>query len=223
MNWDEGQFILVDKPRGWTSFDVVKKVRNRIKAKIGHAGTLDPLATGLLILATGKFTKRIDEVQGQDKWYEGIISIGKTTPSYDLETEFDSETPFDKVTAEEIEKARIALTGPLSQIPPAYSAVKIDGERAYKKARRKEEVKMRPREITIHAFEITKVELPDIHFRINCTKGTYIRSMAYDFGNLLGVGGYLKELKRTAIGEFVLKDAYDLEDFLNKYSPDASH
>jgi tRNA pseudouridine55 synthase len=223
MNWDEGQFILVDKPRGWTSFDVVKKVRNRIKAKIGHAGTLDPLATGLLILATGKFTKRIDEVQGQDKWYEGIISIGKTTPSYDLETEFDSETPFDKVTAEEIEKARIALTGPLSQIPPAYSAVKIDGERAYKKARRKEEVKMRPREITIHAFEITKVELPDIHFRINCTKGTYIRSMAYDFGNLLGVGGYLKELKRTAIGEFVLKDAYDLEDFLNKYSLDASH
>jgi tRNA pseudouridine55 synthase len=222
MNWDEGQFILIDKPKGWTSFDVVKKIRNRIKAKIGHAGTLDPLATGLLILATGKFTKRIDEVQGQDKWYEGIIAIGKTTPSYDLETEFDSEASIKKVSSEDIEKARQALTGPLAQIPPAHSAVRIDGERAYKKARRREEVKMRPRHITVHSFEVTKVDLPDVHFRIHCTKGTYIRSMAHDFGQLLGVGGYLKELKRTAIGDFTVEEAYDLEEFLTANSANAT-
>lgn len=223
MNWDEGQFILIDKPKEWTSFDVVKKVRNRIKAKIGHAGTLDPLATGLLILATGKFTKRIDEVQGQDKWYEGVIGIGKTTPSYDLETEFDSETAIDHITADQLEAARAALTGAIVQIPPAHSAVRIDGERAYKKARRREEVKMRPRHIEIHAFEIVKVDLPDVHFRIHCSKGTYIRSMAFDFGKLLGVGGYLKELKRTAIGDFKLSDAWSLDEFLNRYSSDATH
>jgi tRNA pseudouridine55 synthase len=214
MNWDEGQFILIDKPKDWTSFDVVKKVRNHIKAKIGHAGTLDPLATGLLILATGKFTKRIDEVQGQDKWYEGIISIGKTTPSYDLETEFDSELDISAITAADLEMARLQLVGPLAQIPPAHSAVKIDGERAYKKARRREEVKMQPRHITIHSFEFTTISLPDVHFRIHCTKGTYIRSMAHDFGQLLGVGGYLKELRRTAIGDFSVVDAHQMETFL---------
>ena len=223
MNWDDGQFILIDKPKGWTSFDVVKKIRNRIKAKIGHAGTLDPLATGLLILATGKFTKRIDEVQGQDKWYEGIIEIGKTTPSYDLETEFDSDTPIDDITKENLVAARDQLTGSIVQLPPSHSAVRIDGERAYKKARRREEVKMRPRNIEIHAFEITKVDLPDVYFRIHCSKGTYIRSMAFDFGKILGVGGYLKELRRTAIGDFQVDDAYKMDDFLTKYSSDATN
>ena len=223
MNWDDGQFILIDKPKGWTSFDVVKKIRNRIKAKIGHAGTLDPLATGLLILATGKFTKRIDEVQGQDKWYEGIIEIGKTTPSYDLETEFDSDTPIDDITKENLVAARDQLTGSIVQLPPSHSAVRIDGERAYKKARRREEVKMRPRNIEIHAFEITKVDLPDVYFRIHCSKGTYIRSMAFDFGKILGVGGYLKELRRTAIGDFQVADAYNMDDFLTKYSSDATN
>ena len=223
MNWDDGQFILIDKPKGWTSFDVVKKIRNRIKAKIGHAGTLDPLATGILILATGKFTKRIDEVQGLSKWYEGIIEIGKTTPSYDLETEFDSETAIDHITTENLEAARDRLSGSIVQLPPSHSAVRIDGERAYKKARRREEVKMRPRNIEIHAFEITKVDLPDVYFRIHCSKGTYIRSMAFDFGKILGVGGYLKELRRTAIGDFQVDDAYKMDDFLTKYSSDATN
>jgi len=215
MNWDDGQFILIDKPQGWTSFDVVKKIRNHVKAKIGHAGTLDPLATGLLILATGKFTKRIDEVQGQDKWYEGIIQIGKTTPSFDLETAFDSETDISSVTLADIERVRKQLTGVLAQVPPSHSAVRIDGERAYKKARRSEEVIMQPRHVVIHTFEITDVEGADIHFRIHCTKGTYIRSMAHDFGKLLGVGGYLKLLRRTAIGDFNVADAQSIDQFLS--------
>lgn len=214
MNWDEGQFILIDKPQGWTSFDVVKKIRNHVKAKIGHAGTLDPLATGLLILATGKFTKQIDEVQGQDKWYEGIIQIGKTTPSYDLETAFDSETDSSQIKDADIEHARKQLEGPLAQIPPAHSAVQIDGVRAYKKARRKEEVLLQPRQVTVHMFEIMQVEGTDVHFRIHCSKGTYIRSIAHDFGKLLGVGAYLKYLRRTAIGDFRVADARSIEQFL---------
>jgi len=214
MNWDEGQFILIDKPQGWTSFDVVKKIRNHVKAKIGHAGTLDPLATGLLILATGKFTKRIDEVQGQDKRYEGIIEIGKTTPSYDLETPFDSETDSSRITLDDLEDARKQLMGTVAQIPPAHSAVQIDGVRAYKKARRKEEVVLQPRQVTIHAFEITRVDGSDVYFKIHCSKGTYIRSIAHDFGKLLGVGGYLKLLRRTAIGEFSVADAQTIDQFL---------
>lgn len=223
MNWAEGQFILIDKPQGWTSFDVVGKLRNHLKAKIGHAGTLDPLATGLLILATGKFTKRIDEVQGLDKWYEGIIEIGKTTPSYDLETEFDSEADISGVSPNDLEEARASLTGSLTQYPPAHSAVRIDGVRAYKMARKNQEVAMKSRGVTVHSFEITKVELPEVHFRIHCSKGTYIRSMAHDFGQKLGVGAYLKYLRRTRIGTFSIEDAYDLDTFLKTHHRDASH
>lgn len=223
MNWDEGQFILMDKPKTWTSFDVVGKLRYHLKmlmghkVKVGHAGTLDPLATGLLILATGKFTKKIDEVQKKDKGYEGIIAIGKTTPSYDLETEFDSEADFSRVCLEEIEKARNKLMGKIEQLPPIYSAVKIEGVRAYKKARKNEEVKVRARWVTVHSFELIKLKLPDVHFKIACSKGTYIRSLADDFGKLLGVGAYLKELRRTAIGDFNVSDAYTIESFMGKY------
>lgn len=223
MNWSEGQFILIDKPKTWTSFDVVAKLRNHLKSitgqkiKVGHAGTLDPLATGLLILATGKFTKKIEEAQGQDKVYEGIFEIGKTTPSYDLETAFDSELDYSSITIEDIEKAKSQLTGEITQLPPTHSAVKIDGVRAYKKARKNEEVKMRPRQVMIDSFEVTKVGLPEVHFRIACSKGTYIRSMANDFGKLLGVGAYLKELRRTGIGEFNVNDAQTIESFIQKY------
>ncbi len=217
MNWAEGQFILVDKPKNWTSFDVVKKVRNHIQAKIGHAGTLDPLATGLLILATGKFTKKIDEVQGQDKVYEGTFEIGKTTPSFDLETEFDSENSISHLTLADVEKVIPTFTGEITQFPPAHSAVRIDGERAYKKARKNQEVKLRPRQVTVHSFEVLESTLPEINFRIHCTKGTYIRSIANDLGIALGVGAYLKALTRTAIGDFKLEDAYNLEAFLEKF------
>ena len=220
MSWADGQFILIDKPKTWTSFDVVAKLRNHLKQvtgekmKVGHAGTLDPLATGLLILATGKFTKKIEEVQGQDKVYEGIIEIGKTTPSYDLETEFDSEADFSSVTQADIEEAITKLTGEIEQFPPAHSAVKVDGVRAYKKARKNEEVKMRLRQVTVHSFKLLKGKLPEVHFQIACSKGTYIRSMANDFGKILGVGAYLKELRRTQIGDFNVSDALTVESFL---------
>lgn len=218
MNWTEGQFILIDKPSEWSSFDVVKKIRNRLKVKVGHAGTLDPLATGLLILATGKFTKRIEEVQGMDKSYEGIIELGKTTPSFDLETEFDSEQSTDTLTERDvlsvIEKS---FKGRIEQYPPKHSAVKVGGVRAYKKARRQENVEVRPRQVTINDFKIKKFQNPEIHFQIACSKGTYIRSIANDLGKELGVGGYLKELRRISIGQFLVDDAWDLNDFLAKY------
>jgi len=220
MSWADGQFILIDKPKTWTSFDVVAKLRNHLKQvtgekiKVGHAGTLDPLATGLLILATGKFTKKIEEVQGQDKVYEGIIEIGKTTPSYDLETEFDSEANFSSITQTDIKEAITKLTGEIQQFPPAHSAVKVEGVRAYKKARKNEEVKMRLRQVTVHSFKLLNGKLPEVHFQIACSKGTYIRSMANDFGKILGVGAYLKELRRTQIGDFNVSDALTVESFL---------
>ncbi|MCP4457458.1 MAG: tRNA pseudouridine(55) synthase TruB [Cytophagales bacterium] len=223
MNWGEGQFILIDKPKTWTSFDVVAKIRNHLKGitgqkiKVGHAGTLDPLATGLLILASGKFTKKIDEIQSQNKVYEGVIEIGKTTPSYDLETEVDSEVDVSTVTTAAIEQAKCQLTGEIEQFPPTYSAVRIDGVRAYKKARKKEEIKMRPREVTVYSFDLMKKELPEIHFRIACSKGTYIRSIANDFGKLLGVGAYLKELRRTEIGDFKSSEAFTIESFIETH------
>lgn len=214
--YQEGQLLLIDKPYKWTSFDVVKKLRYALKVKkIGHAGTLDPLATGLLLIGTGKWTKKLEQLQGQDKSYEGIIEIGKTTPSYDLETKFDSEANIGHLTDADLEAARLKLSGPIEQVPPAHSAVKIDGERAYKKARRNEEVKMKVRNVQIHRFEIQSC-LPEINFQIDCTKGTYIRSMAHDFGKHLGVGGYLKSLRRTRIGEHHVDQAKTVDQFLKE-------
>ncbi|MAE84304.1 MAG: tRNA pseudouridine(55) synthase TruB [Flammeovirgaceae bacterium] len=220
--YTEGKILLIDKPLTWTSFDVVKKLRYALKVKkIGHAGTLDPLATGLLLIGTGKFTKKLNELQGLDKEYEGVITIGKITPSYDLETEFENETSIDHLTEEDLINATKKLTGPLDQIPPAHSAVRINGERAYKKARKNEEVKIDPRKIIIHEFALTKIEGADVHFRIACSKGTYIRSMARDFGELLGVGGHLSALRRTKIGDFSVDDADQLDDFINQIKQDA--
>ncbi len=217
--YEEGRLLLINKPVDWTSFDVVKKLRYALKVKkIGHAGTLDPLATGLLIIGTGKFTKKLNELQGLDKTYEGIIEIGRTTPSYDLETEFDSETDWSHISSSDLEEARSAFIGTITQIPPAHSAVKVGGERAYKKARKNKEVKLEPRTLTINDFEIDFSTLPEVKFKVSCSKGTYIRSLAHDFGQKLGVGAYLKKLVRTSVGEYQLSDAVDLQDFILQHN-----
>ncbi|WAC14489.1 tRNA pseudouridine(55) synthase TruB [Dyadobacter pollutisoli] len=214
---DEGEVILIDKPLTWTSFDVANKLKRACKfKKIGHAGTLDPLATGLLILCTGKKTKQIDSYQAQEKEYTGTMVLGKTTPSIDLETEFDAEYPTDHVTPEVLEEARLKLVGNIEQVPPIYSAVRVDGERLYKKARRGEEVEIKKRNVTVSLFEIDATNFPSIDFRIICSKGTYIRSMVRDFGQLAGSGAYMSALCRTRIGAFELKNAWDLTDFIHQ-------
>ncbi|MCE7064841.1 tRNA pseudouridine(55) synthase TruB [Dyadobacter sp. CY326] len=214
---DEGEVILIDKPLTWTSFDVANKLKRACKfKKIGHAGTLDPLATGLLILCTGKKTKQIDSYQAQEKEYTGTLILGKTTPSIDLETAFDAEFPTTHITPEILEKARVALTGSILQTPPIYSALRVDGERLYKKARRGEEVEIKKRSVEISLFEINAKHFPAIDFRIICSKGTYIRSMVRDFGQLAGSGAYMSALCRTRIGEFELKNAWNLTDFIHQ-------
>ncbi len=214
-DFSEGAVICIDKPYRWTSFDVVKKLRYQLKIKkIGHAGTLDPLATGLLILCTGKMTKQIDQYQSMEKEYEGVLVLGKTTPSIDLETEIENEKPIDQLTPDLLEKARLRFLGNIQQVPPAHSAIRIQGERAYKMARKGKAVKMEPRTVQIEAFDLTKIELPEVHFRVVCSKGTYIRSLVRDFGNQLAVGAYLSELRRTRIGAFHVKEADHIEDFL---------
>lgn len=211
-----GKTLLIDKPLEWTSFDIVKKIRNTIRIKkVGHAGTLDPLATGLLIVCTGKHTKKIEEYQGQEKEYTGIIQLGKTTPSYDLETEFDNEKSASHIKLEEIEEViKENFTGAISQRPPIFSAIKIGGERLYNKARRNESVEIKPRDVSVSEFTVLKFENPDVHFRIRCSKGTYIRSLANDLGQKIGCGGYLKSLRRTKIGDFSVEDAYDIDSFV---------
>ena len=205
---EEGSLLLINKPENWTSFDVVNKLRHLLKIKkIGHAGTLDPLAKGLLIIGIGKYTKKLESLQGLDKVYEGIIEIGKTTPSFDLETPFDSVSDYRSVTPQEIMLAVETLTGELDQIPPLFSAIKVNGQRAYKSARKNEKMLLKSRKIKVYKFEIIQLVLPEIHFRIACSKGTYIRSLAQDLGEKLGVGGYLKELVRTQVGEYKLENA----------------
>jgi tRNA pseudouridine55 synthase len=204
--------LLINKPLEWTSFDVVNKLRKKLLIKkIGHAGTLDPLATGLLILCTGKMTKRIDEFQAREKEYTGAFVIGRTTPSHDLETEVSEPVNTDHITKEMILQAAQKFTGIIQQIPPAHSAIKVDGKRAYALARKGKDVVLKSREVLVSTFEITAIAKPKIHFRIVCSKGTYIRSLARDFGNELGTGAYLAELCRTRIGEFKLADAQELD------------
>ncbi len=216
-----GTALLVNKPKDWTSFDVVNKIRYKIrqklgikKIKVGHAGTLDPMATGLLIICTGKFTKRIDEFQGMDKAYSGTIKLGETTPSYDAETEVDQTFPIEHISPELIEEKRHDYIGALQQYPPMYSAIKVDGQPLYKKARKGIVVEVKPRPVTIHKFDIVRNELPLLDFEAECSKGTYIRSLAYDFGKSLGSGGHLVALCRTSIGEYLLEDAWELEKLI---------
>ncbi len=215
-DFESGAVLLLNKPLRWTSFDVVNYIRKVMKVKVGHAGTLDPLATGLLILCTGKFTKKIDEYQAQEKEYTGIIRLGSTTPSFDLETAIDASYAIEHLTPELVIAAAQSLTGTLQQIPPAHSAKRVDGERAYLKARRGEMVEVKPREVTVSEFEITLLEqhegAVDAHFRIVCSKGTYIRSLARDLGLALSSGGHLIKLERTRIGDFQLDQAHTIED-----------
>ena len=212
-----GELLLVDKPVGWTSFDVVGKLRNSfkpLKLKVGHAGTLDPLATGLLIICTGKMTKQIDTFQAEEKEYTGTMILGATTPSYDMETEPDTQFDISHITEEQIKANCRQFTGDIQQYPPAHSAIKIDGERLYEKARRGEDVELRLRSVTITEFEITRIELPEIDFRVVCSKGTYIRSLVHDFGKALNNGAYLSKLRRTRSGNYKVADAWEVMELV---------
>lgn len=220
-DFQNGQILLIDKPLKWSSFQAVNKLKYLLKNhydlpkkfKIGHAGTLDPLATGLLIICTGKFTKTITEIQAQEKEYTGTITIGATTPSYDLETEINATFPTNHITKELIQETTKQFLGEIDQKPPVFSAIKKDGKRLYEHARAGEEVEIKARKTTIYEFEITKIDLPEIDFRIKCSKGTYIRSIAYDFGLALQSGGHLTALRRTKIGNYSVENAVTPEVF----------
>ena len=215
--FEEGQMLLVNKPLHWTSFDVIRKIRPLVKTnKVGHAGTLDPLATGLLIICTGKFTKTIQQYMSQPKEYTGTITLGATTPSFDLESSPQNQRPTSDLTFEKLHKTAEEFKGPQMQIPPAYSAIKKDGVRLYELARQGLVVSPAPRAITIYSFELTGIALPDISFRVSCSTGTYIRSLANDYGARLTCGGYLSSLCRTRIGGYMLKDALTVEELENK-------
>ncbi len=217
-DFTEGQLLLVNKPYNWTSFDVVGKIRNAfkpLKLKVGHAGTLDPLASGLLIICTGKMTKQIDTFQAQEKEYTGTMVLGETTPSYDMETEADQKFDISQITEHDIKAACQQFIGDIQQYPPAHSAIKIDGERLYEKARRGEEVELRLRNVTITEFEITDIALPEINFRVVCSKGTYIRSLVNDFGKVLNNGAYLSKLRRTRSGDYKVDDAWEVMELVN--------
>ena len=216
-----GQILIIDKPLEWSSFQAVnalkwairKKFNLNKKFKIGHAGTLDPLATGLLLVCTGKFTKKIPELQGQVKEYTGTITLGATTPSYDLETEVDETYPVEHLTEEKIRTGTKAFLGPIEQKPPVFSAIKKDGKRLYEFARKGEAVEIKSRKIEILEFEITNIQLPTVDFKVVCSKGTYIRSLAHDFGKVLGSGAYLSSLRRTKIGDFNVNKAQTPVEF----------
>jgi tRNA pseudouridine55 synthase len=229
LNFYTGEILLIDKPYTWSSFQAVNKIKHaiknhpslivdgvKIKPKVGHAGTLDPLATGLLIVCTGKKTKTINELMGMEKEYTGTFFIGATTPCFDLEKPVDKTFPTQHITTEQIYEAAKKFTGVQQQVPPIFSAVFIDGKRAYEYARAGQEAEIKPREIEIKEFEITRIELPEVDFRIVCSKGTYIRSIARDFGLALGSGGHLTKLCRTRIGNFLLKDAVTPQEFSQK-------
>lgn len=218
FDFAEGEILLINKPYKWTSFDVVGKIRNSFKPlrlKVGHAGTLDPLATGLLIICTGKMTKRIDEFQGQEKEYTGTMILGATTPSYDLETEVEETFPIDHISEDDIKNNCLQFIGEIDQAPPVHSAVKVDGERLYRKARRGETVEIKTRKVTVSEFEITRIELPEIDFRVVCSKGTYIRSLVFDFGKALNNGAYLSALRRIRSGDSKIENAYGVMELVN--------
>jgi len=216
----QGELLLIDKPLTWTSFDVVNKIRKLIrkkagipKIKVGHAGTLDPMASGLLIICTGRMTKRIQELTGFDKEYTGTFYLGATTPSLDSETSVSETFQTDHITLDQVLSTARTFVGQIEQIPPDYSAKFIDGKRAYNLARKNREVNLPPVSVTVNEFEITRVEIPEVDFRISCSKGTYIRAMARDFGSALGSGAYLLSLRRTKIGDFHIEDAISVEQF----------
>ncbi len=222
-DFSSGAVLLVDKPLGWTSFDVVNKLRYALsrkmgvkKLKVGHAGTLDPMATGLLIICTGKLTKTIESYQGMGKTYIGSFELGARTLSYDSESEIEERYPYKHIRESEIEKLRQSFLGEIDQMPPVFSAIKIKGQPAYKLARKGKEVALKSRKVTIEQFDITKLDLPNIEFEIACSKGTYIRSIAHDFGQKLNNGAFLTQLRRTKIGDYDVKDAFSVFDIVDK-------
>ena len=222
-DFESGIVLLINKEINWTSFDVVKKIKNLLKEKfrfkkikVGHAGTLDPLATGLLVICTGKSTKMISEIQNQKKEYTGELTMGATTPSYDLETEIDNRYDISNISESDITSKTKLFIGEVFQKPPIFSAIKVKGERLYEKARRGEKINIKKRKITVYNFKLTEILLPKIHFIIECSKGTYIRSIAHDFGKSLNSGAHLSKLVRTKIGEFDLKDAKSIIEFENE-------
>ncbi len=221
--YEMGQVLLIDKPLHWTSFDVVNKIKHKIrhtfgikKIKVGHAGTLDPLASGLLIVCTGKMTKSIETFQSQEKVYTGEIVLGGTTPTYDSEFEPDILYPTDHITEKMIYEVAQKLTGEIEQIPPIYSAIKVNGQTAYSLARKGKDVELKSRKIHIYSFDITQIEMPRISFRVRCSKGTYIRTLAHDFGKMCHSGAYLGSLRRESIGDYSVNDAHSIEDMVRK-------
>ncbi|MGB3798265.1 MAG: tRNA pseudouridine(55) synthase TruB [Lewinella sp.] len=223
---DEGALFLVDKPQGWTSFDVVNKIRYRIrkklgkkKHKVGHAGTLDPMATGLLNICVGKWTKRLGELEGLGKSYSGTIQLGATTPSFDAETEIDGRYPTEHLSLEILQAATGKLTGAIDQVPPMYSAIKVDGQPLYKRARRGEQIEVKARPVTVHEFTLDNFTGDTVDFYIRCSKGTYIRSLAHDLGQAVDSGGYLTALRRTEVGPYSIDQAWDLDELLEAIQP----
>jgi tRNA pseudouridine55 synthase len=232
LNITEGEILLVNKPYRWTSFDVIGSLRGLMKhllggkkIKVGHAGTLDPLATGLLIICTGKATKRIEEFKDFDKEYTGTFVLGATTPSYDMEKEVNETFPTDHITPEMIREAAQSLSGDIMQIPPMFSAIKVDGKRAYESARKDKDLGLAARPVSIPVFEITRIEMPEVDFRIVCSKGTYIRALARDFGQALQSGAYMSALCRTRVGPHLLRNAHEVEELKTilriQYQPEA--
>lgn len=218
-NFHEGALILVDKPFKWTSFDVVNKIRWCLKAtcgkiKVGHAGTLDPLATGVVVVCTGKWTKEIESYMAQEKEYVADLHLGEVTPSYDLETQPEGDYPFEHIDRPYLEEVLKQFTGTITQIPPIYSAIRVDGDRAYKSARKGNEIEMPSREVFVKELEIMKFALPDVQIRIVCSKGTYIRSLANDIGKACGSGAYLAGLRRTRSGAFRVEEANKMEELV---------
>lgn len=220
FQFEEGELLLIDKPLDWTSFDAVNFVRSFLKRtlnikklKVGHAGTLDPLATGLLLICTGKMTKKIQTLQDMDKVYTGTMLLGYSTPSYDMETEPDASFPTDNISAEELENARLSFLGEIEQVPPVFSAVKIDGKRAFLYARKNQDVTITSRKITIFDFQINSLNFPEIDFKVHCSKGTYIRSLIHDYGKSMQNGACLTKLRRTAIGSYSVENAMTIEQF----------
>lgn len=218
-----GATLLVDKPKHWTSFDVVNKIRYALKRrlgvkkiKVGHAGTLDPMATGLLIICTGKATKTLGQLQGLPKTYTGTILFGGSTPSYDAETEVEEQFPTEHITGELLEQVRQQFLGELEQVPPMFSAIKVDGQPLYKKARKGEKMEIKARDVHIYSFDLTRIAIPEVDFAVHCSKGTYIRSLAHDVGKAAGSGAYLTALRRTSIGPYSIESAWDLEKLVDE-------
>lgn len=221
MDFVTGEILCIDKPKGWTSFDAVKRLRGGLQRrlglkrfKVGHAGTLDPLATGVLLVCTGKGTKRIDELQASSKEYVAVLELGATTPSFDLETEIDSRHPYEHLTREEVERALDSFRGEIMQVPPVYSAVKIDGKRAYKYARKGHDVELKAKPLVISELEVIDFNLPKVTLRVGCSKGTYIRALARDIGEALGCGAHLTDLRRTRIGDYDISECMTIEEAL---------